>query len=183
MLLAVVFIVEMSLTKMTAEREFLSEQIYWARNLIFVFVDGGVLGMKAFLAAYHGESAPLFNYDRVTRHGGAIIGGFIIKTTGNSFNTLNIEYNMINGQLPNLDVVNLFVRLADKFDLTSTIYDNKRQSSWRDIAETVSKGILTQVIFQNPSSTSLSVTFLKECRNCYKFFVFSTSKKILAKGL
>uniref|UniRef100_A0A158R4S5 Glycosylphosphatidylinositol anchor attachment 1 protein n=1 Tax=Syphacia muris TaxID=451379 RepID=A0A158R4S5_9BILA len=121
------------------------EQIYWARNLIFVFVDGGVIGMKAFLASYYGEEASgNFYYDHIDSQGGAIIGAFIIKTTGSSFRTLNIEYNMLNGQLPNLDLINLVVRLADKFDVIPTIYNSGRQYFWSDIAKTVAKGIFTQ---------------------------------------
>ncbi|VDK46430.1 unnamed protein product [Anisakis simplex] len=130
------------------------EQLYWARDLIFVFVQESRVGMRAFLDAYHGRVHHQFiHIDPLQAHSGSIIGAFVPKTSGNSFSKLNIEFNMINGQLPNLDIVNLIVRLADKFDVTPTLYDKNRfaSRSWPEIAEIALDGALAQA-FQDDNS-------------------------------
>lgn len=123
----------------------LLEQIYWARDLYFVFVDKNLAGMMAFLDAYHGYQRPVLNRDSLHSHSGFIVGAFALKARGSLFDSMNIEYNMINGQLPNLDLLNLMVKLADKFGLYPMVFDHGHQQSWWDLANTTKKAMYTQV--------------------------------------
>ncbi|VDM23747.1 unnamed protein product [Toxocara canis] len=121
------------------------EQHYWARDLVFVFVEESTIGMRAFLDAYHARQHQFIRADRLRSHSGAIVGAFAPRTSGTSFSALNIEFNMLNGQLPNLDLVSLMVRLADKFGLTPTIYEKSELSTtWQGIAEVAARGAITQ---------------------------------------
>lgn len=101
--------------------------------------------MRSFLDAYHARQHRFIRADRLKSHSGAIVGAFVPKTSGSSFSTMNIELNMLNGQLPNLDLVNLMVRLADKFALVPTLYESSEYSTWSGIAEIAAKGAIVQV--------------------------------------
>uniref|UniRef100_A0A0M3HQI1 Glycosylphosphatidylinositol anchor attachment 1 protein n=2 Tax=Ascaris TaxID=6251 RepID=A0A0M3HQI1_ASCLU len=125
------------------------EQLYWARDLIFVFVEKSVVGMRSFLDAYHARQHRFIRADRLKSHSGAIVGAFVPKTSGSSFSTMNIELNMLNGQLPNLDLVNLMVRLADKFALVPTLYESSEYSTWSGIAEIAAKGAIVQAFIND----------------------------------
>ncbi|MFH4983747.1 hypothetical protein AB6A40_010456 [Gnathostoma spinigerum] len=62
---------------------------------------------------------------------------------------MNIEMNMVNGQLPNLDLINLLVKLADKFALVPTVFNHKDQISWWDVMETCLKAAYSQAFVFN----------------------------------
>lgn len=125
---------------------FFSEQIYWARDIQFIFVDKGQIGMTAYLAQYHDHHHSFLQSDKLNFHSGAIVGAFTVKAKGLTFDTMNIEHNMVNGLLPNLDLINLMAKLADKFGLIPEVFDHGDQKSWWDIAETTSKAMLSQVV-------------------------------------
>lgn len=124
---------------------FFSEQIYWARDIQFIFVDKGLIGLTAYLAQYHDYRHSFLKADKLHFHSGAIVGAFAVKTKGSEFDAMNIEYNMVNGLLPNLDLINLMAKLADKFGLIPEVFHHGYQKSWWDIAETTGKAMLTQV--------------------------------------
>ncbi|VDN50214.1 unnamed protein product [Dracunculus medinensis] len=131
------------------------EQIYWARDVIFVFVDGNIYGMAAYLSAHHGTTLPFMKFDRIKYHSGSIVGAFVINATGSVFDTMDIKYNMINGQLPNLDLINLMVRLADKFSLTSTVFNHEYESEWLDAMKTLKNAVVTQAFINNEGIHSI----------------------------
>ncbi|VBB34727.1 unnamed protein product [Acanthocheilonema viteae] len=120
------------------------EQIYWARDIQFVFVDNGLIGLTAYLAQYHDHHHSFLQSDKLHFHSGAIVGAFAVKVKGSAFDTMNIEHNMINGLLPNLDLINLMAKLADKFGLIPEVFHHGYQESWWDIAGTTSKAMLNQ---------------------------------------
>lgn len=124
---------------------FFSEQIYWARDIQFVFVDKGLIGLTAYLAQYHEHHHLFLQSDKLHFHSGAIVGAFAVKMQGSVFDTMNIEHNMVNGLLPNLDLINLMAKLADKFGLIPEVFNHGYQKSWWDLAETTSKAMLNQV--------------------------------------
>uniref|UniRef100_A0A158PAD9 Glycosylphosphatidylinositol anchor attachment 1 protein n=1 Tax=Angiostrongylus cantonensis TaxID=6313 RepID=A0A158PAD9_ANGCA len=129
---AMLFAVDISQREATAMvmayAAFARQQIYWARDLFFVFVDGGAAGMDAWLSQYH-----LVQHTALTSHslhemGGVLIGGIVmktytLKTSKEPF--VMLELNHLNGQLPNLDLFNSVVRIAGKgtFSLQSIVYD------------------------------------------------------------
>ncbi len=91
-----------------------AEQPYWARSLLVVFVDEGLLGMEAWLRAYHGSHHEFLQSQALSVHAGAIVGAIALRGRHLRFGQLDIQYHHLNGQLPNLDLVNLIVRLGDK---------------------------------------------------------------------
>uniref|UniRef100_A0A1I8ES98 Glycosylphosphatidylinositol anchor attachment 1 protein n=1 Tax=Wuchereria bancrofti TaxID=6293 RepID=A0A1I8ES98_WUCBA len=120
------------------------EQIYWARDIQFIFVDNGLIGLTAYLAQYHQHHHSFLKSDKLNFHSGAIVGAFAVKVDGLLFDTVNIEHNMINGLLPNLDLINLMAKLADKYGVIPEVFNHGYQVSWWDLAETTSKAMLSQ---------------------------------------
>uniref|UniRef100_A0A1I7VAN9 Reverse transcriptase Ty1/copia-type domain-containing protein n=1 Tax=Loa loa TaxID=7209 RepID=A0A1I7VAN9_LOALO len=120
------------------------EQIYWARDIQFIFVDKSLVGLTAYLAQYHEHHHSFLQSDKLHFHSGAIVGAFAVKAKGSVFDTINIEHNMVNGLLPNLDLINLMAKLADKFGLNPEVFNHGYQESWWDLAETTSKAMLSQ---------------------------------------
>ncbi|CRK93004.1 CLUMA_CG006533, isoform A [Clunio marinus] len=95
--------------------EFARRQKYWSKDLIFVVTDQEQLGMQAFLEAYFGEENPnILNSGTLNGRAGNIIAAinFEIQDFEVDFNNLKIEG--LNGQLPNLDLHNLVVKLSHK---------------------------------------------------------------------
>ncbi|TKR93562.1 hypothetical protein L596_007989 [Steinernema carpocapsae] len=97
------------------------EQIYWARNIVFVFVENEV-GMEAWLSAYHGLKHQFLQFNTIEKHAGAIVGGVVMDFQGFG-EKLNINVNMMNGRLPNLDLVNTIIRLSGKYNIHPTVYN------------------------------------------------------------
>ncbi|KJH51688.1 Gaa1-like, GPI transamidase component [Dictyocaulus viviparus] len=128
---AILFAVDLSqreaIALVMAYAVYARQQIYWARDLFFVFVDGGATGMDAWLSQYHLVRHSALYADPLLEMGGVIIGGVVMKTdamkaSGNPY--VLLEVNNINGQLPNLDLFNSVVRIAGKgvFALDPVVY-------------------------------------------------------------
>nr|CDJ95529.1 Gaa1 domain containing protein [Haemonchus contortus] len=86
--------------------------------------------MDAWLSEYHLVRHSALRADRLPEMGGVIIGGVAVKShTGNSLPHLKLEVNHLNGQLPNLDLLNSMVRIAGsgKFAISPVIYDAPHQ--------------------------------------------------------
>ncbi|VDN27550.1 unnamed protein product [Gongylonema pulchrum] len=150
------------------------EQVYWARDIHFVFVDKGLVGMTAFLAEYHGHHHPFLHVEKLQFHSGAVVGGFALKTTGTVFDTLNVEHNMMNGLLPNLDLLNLMIKLADKFGLVPEVFESAHQGSWWDLAELTSSAVLSQFIFRSLNN------ILERFHQSYFLYIMTGTRRFLS---
>jgi GPI-anchor transamidase subunit GAA1 len=71
------------------------EQVYWARDIIFLFTEHAEIGLEAWLAAYHGSRHSFVSADALEAHGGAIIGATVLDVVGSRFVNLNIQFNMV----------------------------------------------------------------------------------------
>ncbi|CAI4221221.1 unnamed protein product [Auanema sp. JU1783] len=92
-------------------------QVYWARDIFFVFVEHGAMGLDAFLSSYHYVRGFGLQGEGLHVNGGAIIGGLVVKTHAHrplNNPIITIELNQINGQLPNLDLFNSLVRISSR---------------------------------------------------------------------
>ncbi|VDK74586.1 unnamed protein product, partial [Cylicostephanus goldi] len=58
---------------------FARQQVYWARDLFFVFVDGGAAGMDAWLSEYHLVEGNALRGEPLSAVGGVMIGGVVMK--------------------------------------------------------------------------------------------------------
>lgn len=95
--------------------DFARRQRYWSKDIIFLVTDQEQLGIQAFLESYYGDDESNI-LDSGTLYGkaGNIIAAvnFEIQDFDVDFNNLKLEG--LNGQLPNLDLHNLVVKLSHK---------------------------------------------------------------------
>lgn len=104
-----------SVPLLLAFADFARRQKYWSKDLIFLVTDQEQLGMQAFLEAYFGEDGSnILNSGKLFGKAGNILAAinFEIQDFDVDFNNLKIEG--LNGQLPNLDLHNLVVKLSHK---------------------------------------------------------------------
>lgn len=55
--------------------------MYWARDLFFIFVDGGSLAMDAWLSAYHLTQQPALRVQQLDALGGYVVAGVVFKVS------------------------------------------------------------------------------------------------------
>ncbi|KAH7697364.1 glycosylphosphatidylinositol anchor attachment 1 (GPAA1)-like protein, partial [Aphelenchoides avenae] len=139
-------------------------QVYWARDILFVFVDGGEVGLEAWLGAYHGHEHPHIHAEPLEAHGGAIIGGVALDIVGTRFTSVDIQYGMVrcitmnwgnnlaclqvNGKLPNLDLINLMVILVERAGIPPRLYGITSRPDFAKNLLTVSRSVLSQAAIE-----------------------------------
>ncbi|KAF7725040.1 inositol polyphosphate 5-phosphatase [Apophysomyces ossiformis] len=101
-----------------------------AKDIILLVTDKGVVGTQAWLEAYHGIDQRKERLDRwsVTMpRSGAIQGVINLDFPGvQDYERLGIFFEGVNGQLPNLDLINSIVRIArSTSQIPVTLHDTK----------------------------------------------------------
>jgi len=111
-------------------------QIYWAKDIIFLLTEHEFLGMQAWLEAYHGVTAGeegVLEAGELPARAGSIQAAINLELATPSPTHLNVKVLGMNGQLPNLDLVNLVNRLCLREGLRQMMMgaeDHPRPSSW-----------------------------------------------------
>lgn len=129
-------------------------QKYWAKDIIFVVNDQEQLGMQAWLEAYHGsnvcDAKNVLNYGVLDIRAGSIQAAINLEFPSFDLDHINVKIEGLNGQLPNLDLVNLIQRLAMKEGIVSghkQANDRKRsgaKSTWGQNFRHMISMVLTQ---------------------------------------
>ncbi|PSN54175.1 Glycosylphosphatidylinositol anchor attachment 1 protein [Blattella germanica] len=123
-----------SIAIMLALAKFFRRQKYWAKDVIFLITEHEQLGVQAWLEAYHkatcGRSGVLDHGDMMGR-GGAIQAAINLELHAEKIGYVDVKIEGLNGQLPNLDLVNLVHRMCSKEGVRHT-FKNKENSNYRD---------------------------------------------------
>ncbi|XP_059141219.1 glycosylphosphatidylinositol anchor attachment 1 protein-like [Physella acuta] len=85
---------------------------YWSKDIIFLFSDFDEIGAMAWLDGYHQTKSRYILSDSLEGRSGPIIAAINLELPLENINYFNIKLEGFNGQLPNLDLVNLVVRLC-----------------------------------------------------------------------
>jgi glycosylphosphatidylinositol transamidase len=122
------------------------DQTYWAKDLIFVFADLKLIGLQAWLQAYHGHpnSASIKSANLPTR-GGSIQAALSIEVASSSCDGLDILLEGMNGQLPNLDLFNTMDKLTRANDGFIYLHGRKDPPT-RDLVENCQRMIGTSLL-------------------------------------
>ena len=92
-------------------------QIYWAKDLIFLFSDSKLDGLQAWLQAYFGHSDHgAIKAAALEGRGGSMQAALSLELTQSSCDGLNFILEGMNGQLPNLDLFNVMDKLIRSND-------------------------------------------------------------------
>ncbi|XP_025204359.1 glycosylphosphatidylinositol anchor attachment 1 protein [Melanaphis sacchari] len=103
--------------------QFFRQQIYWAKDIIFLVTEHEQLGMQAWLEAYHGASCGslgVLDSGKLSGRAGAIQAAINLEIHSDKIDHIDIKLSGLNGQLPNLDLVNLAHRLCNKESVRHT---------------------------------------------------------------
>ena len=91
---------------------FFSKNTYWSKDIIFVVVDKGELGMQAWLSGYHDSYSDYIQSSLMLGRSGSIIAAINLELGSEWTDHIDLKIEGVNGQLPNLDLFNLAVRLC-----------------------------------------------------------------------
>ncbi|VDD81652.1 unnamed protein product [Mesocestoides corti] len=101
----------------------LRTQLYWAKDIIFLFPDMEHIGLLAWLDAYYGvETSPLIRGAKLVGRSGSIQAGINIELPTLGLARLDVSFQGINGELPNLDLINTVVRIAKKLGIPTSLH-------------------------------------------------------------
>jgi GPI-anchor transamidase subunit GAA1 len=98
----------------------LHRKIYMAKDIVLLFPAGQEYGTRVWLDAYHRIDPDLRPLDA---HAGSIQAGLALEFPHEKFYSIDLRCNGINGQLPNLDLVNTLVQLFDKNSISTSLYN------------------------------------------------------------
>ncbi|KAG0329448.1 Glycosyl phosphatidyl inositol protein transamidase complex subunit [Dissophora globulifera] len=88
---------------------------HFSKDIIFVVSDGDAEGLQAWLKAYHGLDQTTSDHfeETLTVRSGAIQAALNLDFAGTGdYNAMGIFFEGVNGQLPNLDMINTITRIA-----------------------------------------------------------------------
>ncbi|KAJ2082278.1 Glycosyl phosphatidyl inositol protein transamidase complex subunit [Coemansia sp. RSA 988] len=117
---------------MAALAQFASEQVYWAKDIIFVVTDAGEIGMEQWLRAYHGHHTQSPLYVR----SGIIQAALSLELPpAKTYQSMGLYVEGKVGQLPNLDMVNMVQHVSRIEQLPANLHgmvdESRRASVWR----------------------------------------------------
>uniref|UniRef100_A0A8C3CRX3 GPI-anchor transamidase component GPAA1 n=1 Tax=Cairina moschata TaxID=8855 RepID=A0A8C3CRX3_CAIMO len=106
-------------------------QIYWAKDIIFLVNEHDLLGMEAWLEAYHDVNVTgKMQSSGALGRAGAIQAAVALELSSDVVTSFDVAVEGLNGQLPNLDLVNLFHAFCQKNGLLCTIQGKLQRSDW-----------------------------------------------------
>lgn len=101
---------------------------YWAKDIIFLVTDNEEIGMQAWLSAYHHTYSSYIAAGELQGRSGSIQAAINLEIGTDLINRMDVRIEGLNGQLPNLDLVNTVIRLCRREGLLPTLH--KRADYW-----------------------------------------------------
>uniref|UniRef100_A0A8D2PET9 Glycosylphosphatidylinositol anchor attachment 1 n=1 Tax=Zosterops lateralis melanops TaxID=1220523 RepID=A0A8D2PET9_ZOSLA len=95
-------------------------QIYWAKDLIFLVTEHDLVGTQAWLEAYHDVNLTDISSGGLPGRAGAIQAALALELSTDVVTSMDVAVEGLNGQLPNLDLLNLFHSFCQKNGLLCT---------------------------------------------------------------
>ncbi|ESO90988.1 hypothetical protein LOTGIDRAFT_191474 [Lottia gigantea] len=116
------------------------KQTYWAKDIVFVLTEFDEIGMQAWLDGYHQTKSDYIISEDLPGRSGPIQAAINLEIPGEAVTSYNIKLEGLNGQLPNLDLCNLVVRLCRKERAKVTLnkqVDSYERESWDSYKQSV----------------------------------------------
>ncbi|XP_074172690.1 glycosylphosphatidylinositol anchor attachment 1 protein isoform X2 [Rhinolophus sinicus] len=105
-------------------------QIYWAKDIIFLVTEHDLLGTEAWLEAYHDTNVTGMQSSPLQGRAGAIQAAMALELSSDIVTSLDVAVEGLNGQLPNLDLLNLFQTFCQKGGLLCTLQGKLQPQDW-----------------------------------------------------
>jgi len=98
------------------------EHTYWAKDVIFLIVEDDMIGMQAWLAAYHHSYSEFIVPGELSAKSGSVQAAINLEIGTDKISHVDLSIEGLNGQLPNLDLVNTVTRLCNRERVIPTLH-------------------------------------------------------------
>lgn len=139
------------LALLLALAKFFRKQKYWAKDIIFLITEHEQLGIQAWLEAYHAvPPTNVLEHGELMGRGGAIQAAINLEIHSAKIGHIDVKLLGLNGQLPNLDLVNLVHRMCSKEGVRHTFSNKEKMldkdwfKSWLNSFSTLISMVLSQ---------------------------------------
>lgn len=109
-------------------------QIFWAKDIIFLVNEHDLIGMQAWLESYHHTNTTGMDWSPLQGRGGSIQAALSLELSSDVITSLDIVLEGLNGQLPNLDLANLFYAFCQKIGVLCTIQGRLQRNDWDTVS-------------------------------------------------
>ncbi|XP_018614352.1 glycosylphosphatidylinositol anchor attachment 1 protein isoform X1 [Scleropages formosus] len=120
-------------------------QMYWAKDIIFLVNEHDLIGMQAWLEGYHHTNTTGMSWTPLEGRGGSIQAALSLELSSDIITSLDLVLEGLNGQLPNLDLANLFYAFCQKIGVLCTIQGKLQRNDW-DSAAGYSQAVQTMLL-------------------------------------
>uniref|UniRef100_A0A7N8XX48 GPI-anchor transamidase component GPAA1 n=1 Tax=Mastacembelus armatus TaxID=205130 RepID=A0A7N8XX48_9TELE len=114
--------------------QYFRNQIYWAKDIIFLVNEHDLIGMQAWLEGYHHTNTTGMDWSPLQGRGGSIQAALSLELSSDVITSLDLVLEGLNGQLPNLDLVNLFYAFCQKIGVVCTIQGKLQKNDWDSLS-------------------------------------------------
>ena len=112
-----------SISLMISLARYFSVKNYWAKDIIFVVFEHELVGMQAWLNAYHDtKDQSIVQHSPLRGISGPIQAAVNLEINSPQLSRIDIKIEGLNGQLPNLDLFNVAVELCTRESVTPTFH-------------------------------------------------------------
>uniref|UniRef100_A0A8D8VZ26 Glycosylphosphatidylinositol anchor attachment 1 protein n=1 Tax=Cacopsylla melanoneura TaxID=428564 RepID=A0A8D8VZ26_9HEMI len=111
--------------------KFFRRQRHWAKDIILLISEHEQLGVQAWLEAYHGTQCGVpgvLHSGDLEARGGAVQAAITLEIQFPRIDFFDVKVSGLNGQLPNLDLINLVHKLCSKEGVRHTIYNSESKT-------------------------------------------------------
>ncbi|KAJ3065870.1 Glycosyl phosphatidyl inositol protein transamidase complex subunit [Podochytrium sp. JEL0797] len=125
---------------------------HWSKDVIFLFSDGGLIGTRAWLEAYHGAGDtfhPDVKASPILYHGGVIEEALNLEfpaSPHNTYDSLGVYTQGLNGQQPNADIPMVVATAAGTFGIPIRLHRSHSEFGTRVVAWIESLGLGAAVV-------------------------------------
>ncbi|XP_077580631.1 GPI-anchor transamidase component GPAA1 isoform X2 [Stigmatopora nigra] len=110
--------------------QYFRSQVFWAKDIIFLVNEHDLIGMQAWLEGYHHTNTTGMEYSPLRGRAGSIQAALSLELSSDMVTSLDIVLEGLNGQLPNLDLTNLFYAFCQKIGVLCTIQGKLHRNDW-----------------------------------------------------
>uniref|UniRef100_A0A8C6SCI8 GPI-anchor transamidase component GPAA1 n=1 Tax=Neogobius melanostomus TaxID=47308 RepID=A0A8C6SCI8_9GOBI len=114
--------------------QYFRNQIYWAKDIIFLVNEHDLIGMQAWLEGYHHTNTTGMDWSPLHGRGGSIQAALSLELSSDVVTSLDLVLEGLNGQLPNLDLANLFYAFCQKIGVLCTIQGKLQRNDWDSVS-------------------------------------------------
>ncbi|XP_071827064.1 glycosylphosphatidylinositol anchor attachment 1 protein-like [Apostichopus japonicus] len=98
------------------------QQSYLSKDIIFLIVDKENIGAQAWVEAYYDTSSDFLAKSPLHGRSGTIMAAINLELPGRRIDHFDLRLEGLNGQLPNLDLFNVAVKLCEKEGVKATFH-------------------------------------------------------------